>query len=695
MSVPITNLPIPNLDDRRFDDLMKEARSLILNYNKEWTNHNPSDPGITILELFAWLSEMVIYRINQVPVESHINFLKLIAGTPGKGDPEKILGSTYLFDWNDFKPDGEIRLRNFLKTELDIEWAANITYLFGWDEIPGNDNGRLIEFLAQDFGIDWVKTATIEKTDENNTIKVSIEGKFLLLKLNDEKTEVNLIIDDGRTDEFKTKMENGKLNIYNYTAKIIKYDHSYFFCWDDVPGNDTKILTEFLKKRFFIDWIDKANIEKIENTTIKLSSGNNFISLGLNNENTKASLITDNGRTDEYIVKDENGKLNIYNPSIKTLLVFSGKNRVEITVDEIEGNGYLKINGCNVRYLHAGEFLFSWDDVPGTDSVRLIEFLEREFSIDWAETAKIEKIDKTIKLSTVKNFLLLELNNEKTRINMKIDNYRTVEFIAKAEGGKLNIYSGELKVYNVPDMDDAFKTLLTFLKDIDEGKKNNITEIKQAPVEFMESMYRAITSEDYEEKAKDCMKILLQKDPPGRAVCMTNRKLLYSKGIKEYQVNEELPGHVSVIIIPRGVENSKYCEEEGKPTDRLLEEIKAYLDARRLITTRVHVVNPVYINVSLRVRLALKENIKQNEVISEAGRKINEYFNPISGGPEGTGWPLGRHIYRSEVYNLLESIPGIDHVAKIEIDENEGTREIMKHQLIALDKLDIETVSYE
>lgn len=60
-------LPIPNLDDRSFADLINEAKSLIPIYNKEWTNHNPSDPGITLLELFAWLCEMVIYRINQIP----------------------------------------------------------------------------------------------------------------------------------------------------------------------------------------------------------------------------------------------------------------------------------------------------------------------------------------------------------------------------------------------------------------------------------------------------------------------------------------------------------------------------------------------------------------------------------------------------------------------------------------------------
>jgi hypothetical protein len=71
--------------------------------------------------------------------------------------------------------------------------------LFSWDAIPGNDNVRLIEFLIHKFGIDWVKTAKIEKIDNDKTIRVSTEKNFLSLSLNDAKTEVNLKIDDGKT----------------------------------------------------------------------------------------------------------------------------------------------------------------------------------------------------------------------------------------------------------------------------------------------------------------------------------------------------------------------------------------------------------------------------------------------------------------------------------------------------------------
>jgi len=101
--------------------------------------------------------------------------------------------------------------------EYDKVLEINPKYLFSWDEIPGNDNLRLVEFLKQILDFDWVKTAKIEKIVDGRTIRVFTETNSLLLKLNDEKTEVELKIDDCRTTEFIAKMENGKLNIYNPT----------------------------------------------------------------------------------------------------------------------------------------------------------------------------------------------------------------------------------------------------------------------------------------------------------------------------------------------------------------------------------------------------------------------------------------------------------------------------------------------
>jgi hypothetical protein len=72
-------LEIPNLDDRRWADLVEDARALIPRYAPEWTDHNAHDPGITLIELFAWLAEMQMYRLNRVG-ERHREAFALLAG---------------------------------------------------------------------------------------------------------------------------------------------------------------------------------------------------------------------------------------------------------------------------------------------------------------------------------------------------------------------------------------------------------------------------------------------------------------------------------------------------------------------------------------------------------------------------------------------------------------------------------------
>ncbi len=72
------SLPQIKLDDRRFQELVSEARLRIAQSCPEWTEHNVSDPGITLIELFAWLADMLIYRVNRVPDKLHVALLELL-----------------------------------------------------------------------------------------------------------------------------------------------------------------------------------------------------------------------------------------------------------------------------------------------------------------------------------------------------------------------------------------------------------------------------------------------------------------------------------------------------------------------------------------------------------------------------------------------------------------------------------------
>ena len=82
-------VPLPNLDERRWSDLVEEGRALIPVYAPEWTDHNASDPGITLMELFAWIAEMDIFRVNRIPDRHKRRFLALLGIAPAPPKPAR------------------------------------------------------------------------------------------------------------------------------------------------------------------------------------------------------------------------------------------------------------------------------------------------------------------------------------------------------------------------------------------------------------------------------------------------------------------------------------------------------------------------------------------------------------------------------------------------------------------------------
>jgi hypothetical protein len=97
--------------------------------------------------------------------------------------------------------------------------------IFNWDKIIKEDNNEnfiLVQFLKRNYDIDWVKEAKISIIDDK-TIKVYTENNFLTLKLNTEKTRVNLEIDGIGKDEFIAKIDNGELIIYTSDIDTIEF----------------------------------------------------------------------------------------------------------------------------------------------------------------------------------------------------------------------------------------------------------------------------------------------------------------------------------------------------------------------------------------------------------------------------------------------------------------------------------------
>ena len=90
------SLETPRLDDRAFNDIVEEARRRITLYCPEWTDHNLSDPGITLIELFAWMTDILLYRLNRVPEKNYIRFMELLGMRLQEAEPARAMLTFWL-----------------------------------------------------------------------------------------------------------------------------------------------------------------------------------------------------------------------------------------------------------------------------------------------------------------------------------------------------------------------------------------------------------------------------------------------------------------------------------------------------------------------------------------------------------------------------------------------------------------------
>ena len=209
------------------------------------------------------------------------------------------------------------------------------------------------------------------------------------------------------------------------------------------------------------------------------------------------------------------------------------------------------------------------------------------------------------------------------------------------------------------------------------------TELRKAVTQVRER-YRAVTCQDYEELALEADKQV------ARARCVARRNLVSENPSGREQ---DSPGHVSLIVVPKNAPVS--------PEQSLLESVRKFLEPRRLLATRLSVVGPRYVDVSIQLRVYLKDNAQVNKfftrdvfniesqpleeptagtvdptagtILQTLRQRLIQFFHPLKGGPAGTGWPFGRNIFLSELYELLEDIPGVDYISPIEQAEKTPT----------------------
>ncbi|MCD6224569.1 MAG: putative baseplate assembly protein [Deltaproteobacteria bacterium] len=154
--------------------------------------------------------------------------------------------------------------------------------------------------------------------------------------------------------------------------------------------------------------------------------------------------------------------------------------------------------------------------------------------------------------------------------------------------------------------------------------------------------YRAVTIEDFEKLAFEAS------GEVAKAKCYVEES------------------EVRLIIVPKG------DLEKLRPGNMLLQTIKKYLDDRRLITTRLKIAGPGYMDISIEAEVSVVpqkvEIIPEIKIMMEL--ELRNFFHPLKGGPAKNGWPMGRSVHISEIYNVLENIEEVDFVRRLNLNKN-------------------------
>jgi hypothetical protein len=179
----------------------------------------------------------------------------------------------------------------------------------------------------------------------------------------------------------------------------------------------------------------------------------------------------------------------------------------------------------------------------------------------------------------------------------------------------------------------------------------------------LREQYRAVTATDFE-------RLALEQWPSseGAVVLGEDAKILRTHCVPRCNLslddrvarNSTAPGHTSLVVL---AENG----DPFAPSPALLQGLHAFLDPRRLLTVRHHVVGPRVVAVEISATLYLREDAPPEQTLNSAIAALNAYFDPRKGGPQGRGWPFGRAVYASEVYALLDAIDLIEYIDPIRL----------------------------
>ena len=740
-------LPLPNLDDKTFDVLIDEVTKLIPQQAAAWTDHNRHDPGMTLIELFGWLTEMQQYYLNRVRGENYLKFLKLLGTRPHAATSAR---ADITFNFTDdtcagtcipagtplragalvFETEDELHVvpatlikvlsdsRAGLQDNTDANDIAGLSFsVFGTE---ARQQSRL--YLGFDKAL-W--TMQTDETAQTPATEVRLSVTFNLFEAypvarGEHGGEPIEIVPSARLlwEYFDTNGVWAPLHVLHDETLMLSQSGRLFFT---APMNMQRRIIPPLDDNLF--WL-RATVEQDGYELPPAADTILLNTVSAMERETLSEVLTFSGtgepdqvhlasshlaRHDDLFVQVERGDgtwsdweprdaLDASGPEDRhyrieerdagTAIVFGDGNQGAVPP---QGDGNIRVIASQpavATQLLLGRSnglprqTFSLDRLP-VMAARVIVQVE-EMVLDsaepcWRDWEQVEdfdasKPDDTHYVLDVETGELLfgdgvngavpPVPRAEARKNIRIIQYR----IGGGERG--NVASGAIAKPSATALPAAL--MLTNHRAAAGGAEPETLEDAQTRVRLaLQTRFRAVTTDDFE---------LLARATPGLRVARARAIPLYAPQAPE----TETPASVTVVVVP--------FSESAKPipSSAFLLNVCRHLEKHRLVTTQLHVIAPTYVEVDVKATVLLRVGFDDASVRQRIEETLNSFLHPLHGGPTANGWPFGRPVYKSEIYQQIEKVDGVDCVENVMLSatgvgitrSSEGNIIIPAHSLV-------------
>ncbi len=629
---------VPAIDDRKYDDIVREIRARIPRYTPEWrpawNDLNDNDPGMMLSQVFAWLSEMMLYRMGRVPELNYIKFLELIGveltpALPAKSEitfsVEESLITTATVD---LPP----------RTQVSAQGADGKPVVFETLRALRALACRIVNVQSDD-------TAQFRDLTATNTAATTFMPLYEMPR-------------DGASINLGLQFPAGHVNENDFPPITIE-----LAVFSAMPGGAPLLQScgplatrAFAAARLVWEGWDGARwlaLDALNDETLALTrSGHIWVRIP---QNVKLAR--------DFLGAHEEGPDPATGANREKLFWIRG--RVEqpqyqrtprllalrintVPAEQAETvNGEI-LGGADGRRNQTWRF----GNAPVIrDSVR-IQIDDGTGAVDWSARDDL--------FGSGPNDRDLAINYTSGEVRAGDGENGDIP-VANAANPDANVIAVTYRHGGGKRGNVAAKTLnnlLTPVEGIDGGKTENLfaavggsdeellDAAKRRARQMLRARGRAVTPEDFELLAREAGGVQRAKALP----------LAHPQfpGVK-------VPGAISVIIVP----DAEDAVAAPTPSDGLLRLVCAYLDARRLLTTEVYVVAPRYVSVEVDVQVVVRDEADPGAVREEVEQRLGDYFHALRGGDDGAGWPFGGALRYSKIVQRVFGVTGVDSVPRL------------------------------